>query len=196
MKQIRFTGVRCTARTAAVLTGTLTLTGTLALTAGANTGGSIRHAVKGVTMAPASTTGSGSAWAWLLLGFAVLVAAGLALTWIVNMNARRRNWPALAMSAYGQGASLVTALKSGGQTQADFDIGADGYATRLNQLQRDAPYEEARWVIARVSTALDDVRGAVADHPGTQTVRAAVRILETTLEELRTAAYDANPPIE
>jgi hypothetical protein len=195
MKQIRFTGVRCTR---AVLAGTLALIGTLmltgTLTACGNTPDSIRHTIKGITSAPASSPGS--AWPWTLLVFAVLVAGGLAITWLVHLNARRRNWPALAMSAYGQGTSLVTALKSGGQTQADFDIGADGYATRLNQLQRDAPYEEARWVIARVSTALDDVRGAVTDHPGTQTVRAAVRILEGTLEELHAAAYDANPPIE
>jgi flagellar basal body-associated protein FliL len=181
MKIIRFTRVR---RTAAVLAGTLTLQ------ACGSTPARVTRAIKGTAPDP------GSAWPWLLLVVVVLVAVGLGITWFVHMNARRRNWPALAMSAYGQGTSLVTALKSGRQTQVDFDIGADGYATRLNQLQRDAPQEEARWVIARVSTALDDVRGAVADHPGTQTVRAAVRILEGTLEELRTAAYDANPPIE
>lgn len=185
MNKARIAGVR---RTTAVLAGTLTLT------ACAGTRTRIQHAITGINSVRAP--GAGSVWPWLLLALVVLGAGGLGITWLVHSNTRRRNWPALAMSAYGQGTSLVTALKSGQQTHADFDIGANGYATRLNQLQQDAPHEEARWVIARVSTALDSVRGAVADHPGTQTVRATVRILEATLEELRSAAHDANPPIE
>jgi hypothetical protein len=190
MEKIRAAGVRY----ARVRYAAAVLAGTPTLTACESTRSGIQHAIGGISSVHAP--GAGSAWPWLLLVLVVVVAGGLAVTWFVHANARRRNWPALAMSAYGQGTSLVTALKSGHQTQADFDIGANGYATRLNQLQRDAPYEEARWIIARVSTALDSVRGAVADHPGTQAVRAAVGILEATLEELRTAAYDANPPIE
>jgi pilus assembly protein FimV len=145
------------------------------------------HQATAHATAAASSGGSGHWWLWLLLGVLVALVAGMAIFRFVYVRSRRQGWPDLAMNAYQRGTALVAGLKSG-QTRTEFTMYANDYDSVLRYLQERSPGESARWTVARVAAALEAVRQAVDEHPGSDLVRTSVADLEGTLGELRDSA--------